>query len=219
MSNSVKFVVIAVLVIFATCAIVLAVDVHRLMPKAAAAFAGIGTIEKSTSDLEEATYASEAQIASLADTVNDIAARLGQHEEAELAQAQKSSEEITKLLNDADVAVGHLDASAVQLGTIGATTNSAIAGIAADAHVTFGATQETLNAATADLSDPFLKAAIAQAADSTANLAVATKEAAGAAADVHQVTAYEAKQIMKPIRKSWAITLGVARVAGNFFHF
>lgn len=205
--------------ILAACAIVLTLDLHRQMPKVGAALGSVQAIEKSTSDLEEATYASEGEIANLTDTANGIASKLADQEDAELKQAQKASQEFAKLLEDADGAVGHLDASAVQLGTIGATTNQAIAGIAADAHTTLGAGEETLKAATVDLADPSLKAALADAGDAAANASAATKEAAGAMADVHRVTAYEAKQIMAPVTKVKAIALVATRFVGRFFGF
>lgn len=205
--------------VLAACVVLLTLDVHRLMPRAAAALASVTMIEKSTSDLEEATYASEGEISNLADTMNGIASKLGDREDAELEQARSSALKFDKLLGDADGVVLHLDASTAQLGMIGATTNDAIRGIAADAHASLLNVNETLGAATADLADPSLEAGLEQIGPAVGNLAVATKEAAGATADIHRVTTYEAKQIMAPISKIKAVALTAATLVGKFFGF
>jgi hypothetical protein len=206
-------------VVLASCTIALTVDLHRLAPKIGAALASVQAIETNTTR-------TEAEMSGLLNTARHVALDERAAEEKQLAAVDGLAARSAKLLDDADAAVGHLNASAVQLGTIGATTNDAIAGIAADAHdsllsvnATLGAGQETLKAATADLADPSLKAGIEQVGPAIANLAATSKETAGAAADIHQVTTYEAKQIMAPVSKIKAIALVATRFVGRFFGF
>ena len=76
-----------------------------------------------------------------------------------------------------------------------------------------------LDALTAQASDPEIKDAVTHLDQSAVNAAAATKDAAGAMKDVHQVTTYEAKQITAPVSKAKAIALEAARFAGKFLGF
>jgi hypothetical protein len=198
--------------VLAACAIVLTIDLHRLMPKAGAALDTVQAIETNTTR-------TEAEMSGLLNETRHIAKDEREAEAKQLARADALSARAETFLIDADVTMKHLNASAVQLGTIGVTTNNAIAGIAADTHITLGETQKVLAAATSDLADPALKQSLARIADSSENLAIATKEASGAMADVHRVTTYEAQQIMAPISKVKAAALLSARLVGRFFGF
>jgi hypothetical protein len=199
------------------CAIVLAIDLHRLMPKAAAALDNVQRIEVATENIEISTERTEKIAAGLINQVRDIARDEHKAEADQLARTQALSMRAETLLRDADVTMKDLDASAKQLGRIGATTNEAIAGIAADAHVTLGRTQIMLDAATADLSDPALKQSLAHIDEASENLAIATKEASGAMKDIHQATTYELKQITAPVSKVKAAALFTASILRRLF--
>jgi hypothetical protein len=198
--------------VLAGCAVLLTVDLHRLMPKLDAALVSVGAIETNTTR-------TEAEMSGLLNTARHVALDERAAANSQLAAVDGLTSRSAKLLDDADATMRHLDASAVQLGTIGATTNDAIARIASDAHDTLGAGQQTLKAATADLADPSLRAGIEQIGPAVGNLAIAAKETAGATADVHRVTSYEAKQIMAPVTKIKAVALVVTRFVGRFFGF
>jgi hypothetical protein len=194
------------------CAVVLTVDAHRLVPKAAAALDSVQAIETNTTR-------TEAEMSGLLNTVRHVAMDEHAAETKQLARADALSSRAETLLIDADVTMKHLDASAVQLGTIGATTNDAIGKIVLDAHLTLGESQKALQAATADLSDPALKQTIAHAGEASENLAVATKEASASMKDVHQATTYEVKQLMAPVSKAKAISLFAVRLIGRFLGY
>jgi hypothetical protein len=198
--------------VLAACAIAITIDVHRLMPKAAAALDSVQSIETNTTR-------TEAEMTGLLNTVRHVAMDYHAAETKQLANMEALSSRAETLLIDADRTMKHLDASALQLQVIGSTTNEAVAKIAFDTHGTLIATQETLQAATADLSDPTLKQSLARIGEASANLAEATKQAAGAAADVHKVTTYEARQIMAPVSKAKAIALITVRLVGKVFWF
>jgi hypothetical protein len=198
--------------VLAACAIVLTVDAHRLMPKASAALDSMKAIETNTTR-------TEAEMSGLLNTARHMAMDEHVAETRQIARADALSARAETLLIDADVTMKHLDASAVQLGTIGVTANDAIANIALDTHLTLGDTQKALQAATADLSDPALKQSLAHIGEASENLAFATKEASGAMKDVHQATTYEVKQIMAPISKAKAISLFAVRLLGRFLGY
>lgn len=196
----------------AVCAIFISRDFHRTAVSAQESLSNTAAIAKSANDVLQATYASEGEIANLADTLNDISADLRKHEDAQLEETQKASAQLTTLFIHADTAVQGI-------GDVVKTTNTAVANIGTDVHATLGASQETLKAATADLSDPALKNSLAKIGEASDNVAVATKEAQGAMTDVHTATTYEVKQLMAPVSKTKTAVLFVARVLGNFFHF
>jgi uncharacterized protein YoxC len=205
--------------VLTVCAIVLTIDLHRLMPKASAALDSVQAIETNTTR-------TEAEMSGLLNETRHIAKDEREAQAKQLARADALGARAETLLitanalaGDADVTMKHLDTSALQLAKIGVTTNDAIAGIAADAHSTLGESQKALQAATADLSDPALKQTIARAGEASENLAIATKEASGAMSDVHKVTDYEAKQIMAPVSKVKAVAYISARLIGRFFGF
>jgi hypothetical protein len=186
-------------------------DIHHFMPRAEAALAGIQAIETNT-------VRTEAEMSGVLNTVRHIALDERAQTNNQLAAARGLTSRGSQLLDDADAAVRHLDASAVELGTIAPATNQAIAGIAADAHETLGAGTETLNAAAADLKDPALKDSIVQLDVSTRNAAAATDEAAGTMKSIHKGVDYEVAMIMKPASKVKTTVLVLASALGNFLH-
>lgn len=191
--------------ILTCCAIVLTLDLHRLMPK-------LGAVLDNVQAIETNTTRTEAEMSGLLNTARHVALDEKTATTKQLAALDALTKRAGKLLDDADSTMKHLDQAAAQLGVIGGTTNDAIGKIAIDAH-------DTLNAATADLVDPALKASLAHLDESAASLAIATKEAAGATADIHKVTEYEAKQIMKPVTTVKRVSLVVTRFIGAFLGY
>jgi hypothetical protein len=197
--------------ILAVCAIRLTMDLHEFMPHAEAALAGVQAIEVNTTR-------TEAEMSGLLNTVRHIALDERAQANTQLAAARDLTSRGSRLLDDADAAVRHLDASAVELGTIAPVTNEAIKGIAADAHETLGAGTETLKAASTDLADPALKDAIVQVDTSAQNAATATSEAAGTMKSIHRGVDYEVAMIVKPASKVKTTVLVIASALGNFLH-
>jgi hypothetical protein len=206
-----NFVRAAFYLVLAVCAIRITMDLHQFMPHMEAALAGVQAIETNTTR-------TEAEMSGVLNTVRHIALDERASENAQIAAAQGLTSRGSKLLDDADVAVRHLDASAVELGTVAPVTNEAIRGIAADAHITLGAGTGTLDAATADLKDPGLKDAIVQLDTSAQNAATATSEAAGTMKSIHEGVDYEVAMIMKPGSKVKTTVLVIASALGNFLH-
>jgi hypothetical protein len=198
--------------VLAICAVILTIDIHRLMPKASAVLDNIQAMETNTTR-------TEAEMAGLLNETRHIAKDEREAETKQLARADELSARIKTLLIDADKTMKHLDVSAVQLGTIGLATNDAVGKIALDVHETMGAAQLTLHAATADLDDPALKESVQHIAEASEHLAVATKEASGAMSDVHKATTYEVQQIMAPVSKIKVVVLFAARVVGRLLGF
>jgi hypothetical protein len=178
-------------------------DVPGVIKRSDAALENVKSMENSLSDLEEATYATEGEIANLADTANGIAKGLSDHEAAELTAAQDSSRKIDQILNDADAGI-------VGLAGTAAATTEAVKGIAADVHTTMGNSQQLLQAATADLTDPAIHETFLQIAGSAVNLngmsSDGKKMTTDFAAFVHRETA--------PVRGTWNVVKGFIGLGG-----
>jgi hypothetical protein len=185
--------------------------IYRLEPKAAAALDGISAIEKSTSDLEQATYATEGEISNLADTMNAIATGLSVHEAEELQATRNLS---TKL----DTLIDHADADVQTLGDTERATKAAVEGLAADSHVTLGAAHDALAAAALQIGDPDIHESLASIRASAASIAKASADGAATAADVHKVADHYTQQILKPVSKAKRALLLVSSAVGSFLH-
>jgi membrane-associated HD superfamily phosphohydrolase len=183
----------------------------KLAPKVSAALDSIQAMEKSTRDLEEATYAAEGEIANLADTTNGIATGLADHEEAQLKAAQDVSIHVYTLLN-------HADADVAELGNTERAATSAINGIAADSHATLGQTHQTLAAAAEQISNPAIADSLAKINQSAANTAAGTEQLAATAEDLRKIADHETAVILKPASKVKKALQYTAGLAGDFFH-
>lgn len=200
--------------VFATMEI--ALDVHKLTPKAAAALDSVQAIAKSTSDVEQATYASEGEISNLADTLNGIAVGLANHEDAELKQTHDAALKLSALLDSADLVV-------LGLGQTEQATTSAINGIASDSHATFGAAQDAINDAATQVSNPAIadslesiRASAASVKDATEQISATSKEMTAAATDARQIADHWRAATLAPVSTVKKIGLAVAAFAGVF---
>jgi hypothetical protein len=183
-------------------------DELLLAPQLSKGLADIGSVEKSASDLEEATYASEGSIANLADTVNGIASDLSRHEAAELQEAQGMSRKL-------DILLGHADADVQTLGDTERATTAAINQIADDAHASLASSQAAMNAAAADLADPALKDSFAKLDTTMQYAAAGTTSGAHALAKADEGITYEVGQLEKPVKKIVLLWHGVLDAVGR----
>jgi hypothetical protein len=208
---------ICALLAFSFAAIEATTDAHQLAPKAATALGSINRMEQSTSDLEEATYATEGEVANLADSLNEIAQGLSSHEASELEQAREASSKLSMLLDQADVDV-------LAFGQTEQATTAAINGIAADSHATLGAAQSAIADAAVQVSNPAIAASLsdirdsaANVKDSTAQITVTTQQLSAAATDARQVADHWRAVALAPVSTARKVTMFAASVAQHLF--
>lgn len=207
----------------ATCLVVCAflltvIDcAQKLTPKVASALDSVQSIARSTSDVEQATYATEGQIANLADSMNEIAAGLSSHEESELRQAQDASSKLSALLDQADVDV-------MAFGLTEQAATSAINNFSSDSHTTLVGAQDAIAKAALQVSNPAIGDslnAIRESAnnvkDSTAQIGAATQQLSAAAVDARQVADHWRATALAPVSTVRRIAYLCATLAGKVF--
>jgi hypothetical protein len=195
----------------------LRVDVHALTPKISAALDSVRSIARSTSDVEQATYATEGQVANLADSLNEIAQGLSSHEESELRQAQDASAKVSMLIDQADVDL-------MAFGLTEQATTSAINGFASDSHAALGAAQAAINQAALQVSNPAIAESLSDIRDSAANVkdsttqvSLATQQLSAAAVDARQVADHWKATALAPVSTVRRIAYLCATLAGKVF--
>jgi hypothetical protein len=215
-----KTAVLVALCAFLCAATAAAIELRRemtvLTPKVAGALDSVRSIAQSTSDVEEATYATEGEVANLADSMSGIANGLASHEESELQQAQDASRRLSTLLE-------HADADVVGLGAAEQAAAVTITGIGTDSHATMDAARGVLADAATQVGNPAIAASLEDIRDSatnvklaTAQISVTTEQMTATANDVRQVADRWRAQALAPVSTAKRIGLAIASFAGTF---
>lgn len=191
-------------------------DLVALRPKVAGVLDSVNAIEKSTSDLEQSTYATEGEVANMADTMNGIAAGLASHETSELQQAQDASKQLRTLFQ-------HADAGIVGISGLEQATIETIRGIGADSHATLESARGVMTDAAMQVSNPAIAESLEDIRDSAINVKTSTAQINGAtqqlsatATDVRQVADRWRAAALAPVSTAKKIGLAVAAFAGTF---
>lgn len=167
--------------VLAVYTILLVQDVRREMSKVDYTLTVTAAAFNDAHNIAINTTRTEAELAGLLNETRHIAIDARAADKQQLAALDAITKRTVVLLDNLNGTTVAMRGAVDSLNVIGPQVVATLGGLSLDAHATMGATQGTLNAATADLNAPELHSSLA-------SIASATNAGAGAMGDVHTET-------------------------------